>query len=384
MTHALTILLMAGGFLALIGPLVFLHELGHYVVGRLFGVRVDTFSIGMGRELFGWNDRHGTRWKVSALPVGGFVKFAGDLGPAGEPDPAWLSLSPEEQARTMHGKPVWQRFLIVAAGPLTNFLVAIIIYAGFFAVYGVPHTAPVVGSVIQGSAADNGGLKSGDRILSIDGRSIGTFDEIELMMMIRPHADLHIAIARGGHDLAVDIVSDAITQVDDAGNRVETGQLGIYPAGLSYTRGNVGDILTASVLAVRDRIRMITDIFGQIAHGERSARELGGPLRIAQFSGARVSLGFMPFIDLMALISINLGFINLLPIPLLDGGHLFFYLAEMVRRRPLPAKAQQWAFKSGVAVLLSFMMFVTANDLGSLGLWRKFSGLVGQWNSPKS
>jgi len=384
MTHALTILLMAGGFLALIGPLVFLHELGHYVVGRLFGVRVDTFSIGMGRELFGWNDRHGTRWKVSALPVGGFVKFAGDLGPAGEPDPAWLSLSPEEQARTMHGKPVWQRFLIVAAGPLTNFLVAIIIYAGFFAVYGVPHTAPVVGSVIQGSAADKGGLKSGDRILSIDGRSIGTFDEIELMMMIRPHADLHIAIARGGHDLAVDIVSDAITQVDDAGNRVETGQLGIYPAGLSYTRGNVGDILTASVLAVRDRIRMITDIFGQIAHGERSARELGGPLRIAQFSGARVSLGFMPFIDLMALISINLGFINLLPIPLLDGGHLFFYLAEMVRRRPLPAKAQQWAFKSGVAVLLSFMMFVTANDLGSLGLWRKFSGLVGQWNSPKS
>lgn len=384
MTHALTILLMAGGFLALIGPLVFVHELGHYVVGRLFGVRVDTFSIGMGRELFGWNDRHGTRWKVSALPVGGFVKFAGDLGPAGEPDPAWLSLSPEEQARTMHGKPVWQRFLIVAAGPLTNFLVAIIIYAGFFAVYGVPHTAPVVGSVIQGSAADKGGLKSGDRILSIDGRSIGTFDEIELMMMIRPHADLHIAIARGGHDLAVDIVSDAITQVDDAGNRVETGQLGIYPAGLSYTRGNVGDILTASVLAVRDRIRMITDIFGQIAHGERSARELGGPLRIAQFSGARVSLGFMPFIDLMALISINLGFINLLPIPLLDGGHLFFYLAEMVRRRPLPAKAQQWAFKSGVAVLLSFMMFVTANDLGSLGLWRKFSGLVGQWNSPKS
>jgi len=377
MNHALTILAMVGGFFALIGPLVFLHELGHYGVGRLFGVKVDAFSIGMGRELFGWNDRHGTRWKVSVLPIGGFVKFAGDLGPAGEADPTWLSLPPEEQAKTMHGKPVWQRFLIVAAGPFTNFLVAIAIYAGFFAAYGVPHTAPVVGSVMQGSAADKGGLKPGDRILAINGRSIGTFDEIELMMMIRPHADLHIAIARGGHDLAVDLVTDTITQIDDAGTNVESGQLGILPAGLSYTRGNIGDILSASVLAVRDRVRMITDIFGQIAHGQRSARDLGGPLRIAQFSGARVSLGFLPFIDLMALISINLGFINLLPIPLLDGGHLFFYLAEMVRRRPLSAKVQQWAFKSGVAVLLGFMMFVTANDLGSLGLWRKLSDLGG-------
>ena len=377
MNQALTIFAMIGGFFALIAPLVFLHELGHYIVGRLFGVKVDAFSIGMGRELFGWNDRHGTRWKVSVLPIGGFVKFAGDMGAAGEPDPAWLSLPPDEQAKTMQGRPVWQRFLIVAAGPFTNLLVAVAIYAGFFAAYGVPHTAPVVGAVAQGSAAEKGGLKPGDRILSIDGRSIGTFDELELMLMIRPHADLHIAFARDGHDLAVDLVTDTVTQVDDGGNKVESGQLGILPAGLSYARGNVGDILTASVLAVRDRIRMITDIFGQIAHGQRSARELGGPLRIAQFSGARVSLGFVPFIDLMALISINLGFINLLPIPLLDGGHLFFYLAEMVRRRPLPARAQQWAFKSGVVVLLGFMMFVTANDLGSLGLWRKMSSLGG-------
>jgi len=384
MNHVLTIAAMVGGFFALIGPLVFLHELGHYAVGRLFGVKVDAFSIGMGRELFGWNDRYGTRWRVSALPIGGFVKFAGDMGPAGEPDPAWLSLPLDEQSKTMHGKPAWQRFLIVAAGPFTNFLVAIAIYAGFFAAYGVPHTPPVNGSVIQGSAADKGGLKPGDRIRSINGRSIGTFDEIELMLIIRPHAHLHLTVARGGHDLAVDLTSDTITQVDDSGNKIESGQLGIGPAGLSYSKGNAGDILRASVLAVRDRVRMITDIFGQIAHGDRSASELGGPLRIAQFSGARVSLGFVPFIDLMALISINLGFINLLPIPLLDGGHLFFYLAEMVRRRPLPAKAQQWAFKSGVAVLLGFMMFVTANDLGSLGLWRTLSGLVEQSSNVKS
>lgn len=374
MNSALTIAAMAGGFFALVGPLVFVHELGHYLVGRLFGVRVDAFSIGMGRELFGWNDRHGTRWKVSALPIGGFVKFSGDMGPAGEPDPAWLALPPEEQARTMHGRPAWQRFLIVAAGPFTNFLVAAAIYVIFFAAYGVPRSPPVVGSVVQDSAADKGGIRPGDRILSINGRSIRAFDDIEMMLLIRPHAHLHIAMERGGWPLAIDVISDTITQTDDSGNRIESGQLGIGPAGLSYSRGNVGDILTASVLAVRDRIRMITDIFGQIADGERSPRELGGPLRIAQFSGARLSLGLVPFIDLMALISINLGFINLLPIPLLDGGHLFFYLAEMVRRRPLPARAQQWAFKSGVAVLLGFMLFVTANDLGSMGAWRKISG----------
>lgn len=377
MTHALTIATMVCGFFALIGPLVFLHELGHYAVGRMFGVKVDVFSIGMGRELFGWNDRRGTRWKVSALPIGGYVKFAGDMGPAGEPDPAWLALPPEEQARTMHGKPAWQRFLIVVAGPLTNFLVAITIYAAFFSFYGVPHTPPVAGSVIQGSAADKGGIKPGDRILSINGRSMGSFDDIELMLLIRPHTPLHIEIERASGRLAVDLISDTLTQTDDSGNKIESGQLGIGPAGFSYTRGNVADILSASVLAVRDRIRMITDIFGQIADGQRSAKELGGPLRIAQFSGARVSLGFVPFIDLMALISINLGFINLLPIPLLDGGHLFFYMAEIVRRRPLPPKAQQLAFRSGMAVLLAFMTFVTANDLGSLGVWRKLSGLIG-------
>lgn len=377
MNLALTIAAMVGGFFALIGPLVFLHELGHYLVGRLLGVKVDVFSIGMGRELFGWNDRRGTRWKISALPIGGFVKFAGDMGPAGEPDPEWLALSPQEQARTMQGKPAWQRFLIVAAGPLTNFLFAILIYAGFYAAYGVPHTAPVVGSVIQHSAADRGGIKPGDHILSINDRSIRTFDDIELMLLIRPHASLHIMLQRGSETKAIDLVSDTIVQVDDSGNRMESGQLGIGPAGSSYRRGEAGDILVASLLAVRDRIRMITDIVGQIVAGKRSAQELGGPLRIAQFSGARVSLGFLPFIDLMALISINLGFINLLPIPLLDGGHLFFYLVEMVRRRPLPPQAQQWAFRSGLAVLLAFMMFVTFNDLGSIGVWHRLSTLIG-------
>lgn len=377
MSQVLTIAMMVGGFFALIGPLVFLHEMGHYLVGRAFGVKVDMFSIGMGREVFGWTDKGGTRWKVSALPIGGYVKFAGDLGPAGEPDPAWLALSPAEQKKTMHGKPVWQRFLIVAAGPLSNFLIAIVIYAGFFTAYGVPHTSAVVGAVEQGSAAERGGIKPGDRITAINGRSMGSFDDIEMMLIIRPHTALQIDFDRAGAKLVTHVVSDTVSQVDDAGNKMESGQLGVSSAGVTYGKGGPVEVITASVLAVRDRIRMITDVFGQIADGQRSAKELGGPLRIAQFSGARVSLGWVPFIDLMALISINLGFINLLPIPLLDGGHLCFYAIEMVRRRPLPAKAQVWAFRSGMAVVLAFMLFVTSNDINSLGIWRKISTYVG-------
>ena len=377
MSHLLTILITLLGFLAVIGPLVFVHEMGHYLAGRAFGVRADMFSIGMARELFGWTDRRGTRWKVSALPIGGYVKFAGDMGPASTPDPAWLALPEEERAQTLQGRPVWQRFLIVAAGPITNFLVAIAIYAGFYAAYGIPQTPTVIAAVVPGSAAEKGGIRPGDRIVSIDGRSMGKFEDIQLMLVLRPHQHLPVVVERGQQRATLDIFSDTVSETDESGNKIERGMLGVSPAGLVYARGGPLQVIGASLSAVRDRIRMITDVVGQIAGGQRSAKELGGPLKIAQFSGERVSLGLLPFIDFMALISINLGFINLLPIPLLDGGHLFFYLIEGVRRRPLPAQTQEWAFRSGLALLLGFMLFVTVNDLGSFGLWRKLAGLIG-------
>jgi len=376
MTHLLMVVITIIGFLAVIGPLVFIHEMGHYLAGRAFGVQADMFSIGMGRELFGWTDKRGTRWKVSALPIGGYVKFRGDMGPASEPDPAWLALPPEEKAKTLAGKPVWQRFLVVAAGPVTNFLFAIAIYAGFYAAYGVPQTPTVIATVVPGSAAEKGGIKPGDRIVAIDGRRMGKFEDIQFMLLIRPHQHLQVDVERGGRRLPLDIFTDTVTQDDGNGNKIERGMLGVAPADLIYKSGNPIEVMGASLAAVRDRVRMIIDVVGQIAGGERSAKELGGPLRIAQFSGERVTLGLLPFIDFMALISINLGFINLLPIPLLDGGHLFFYLIEGVRRRPLPAQAQEWAFRSGLALLLGFMLFVTVNDLGSFGLWRKLAGLI--------
>ena len=377
MSGPLSILIAVVAFIAVIGPLVFVHEMGHYLAGRMFGAQADMFSIGMGRELFGWTDRRGTRWKVSALPIGGYVKFRGDMGPASEPDPAWQALPPEEKAKTLQGKPVWQRFIIVAAGPITNFVVAIAVYAAFFTIYGVPVTPPVVAAVERGSAAEKGGIRIGDRIASIDGRRIEKFEDIPLLLLIRAHQHLNVQVERGGRLVPLNILTDTITETTDNGDKIERGRLGIAPATLIHKPGNAAEVFGASISAVGDRIRMISDVIGQIFTGQRSARELGGPLKIAHFAGQRVQLGLIDFVDLMALVSINLGFINLLPIPLLDGGHLFFYLIEGVRRRPLPAQAQEWAFRSGLALLLGFMLFVTVNDLGSFGLWRKLAGLIG-------
>ncbi len=375
--HMPAILLSILGFITVVGPLIFVHELGHYLAGRAFGIKADVFSIGMGRELFGWTDRRGTRWQVSALPIGGYVKFAGDMGPTSEPDPAWLRLPPAERARTFQAKPVWQRFLVVAAGPATNFLVAIAIFAGFFAAYGVPSTPAVIAQVLPRSAAAEAGLRAGDRIVAIAGRSVESFEKVKEMVFLRPGQHIVMDVDRGGRAVSLPVVPHKVVDFDRAGNRIEHGLLGVMPGMPVQTRlGPVGTI-AAAVTATWDTVRTMVDLIGQIVGGERSAKELGGPLRIAQFSGETVSMGLLPLINFMALISINLGFINLLPIPALDGGHLLFYLVEGVRRRPLPARAQEWAFRSGLALLLGFMLFVTVNDLASFGLWQKLAGLIG-------
>jgi regulator of sigma E protease len=372
-----SILITIVAFIALIGPLVFVHEMGHYLAGRLFGVQADMFSIGMGRELFGWTDRRGTRWKVSALPIGGYVKFRGDMGPASEPDPAWLALPPEEKAKTLQGKPVWQRFLIVAAGPITNFVTAVLIFIVFFGIVGIPQTPPVIGQVVPDTAAAAAGLRPGDRVLRVAGRSVSRFEDMAQMIALRPRIRVELLIDRGGHHIVVPVTPRAEEAVDPDGHRAELGLLGVMAASAVNTHPGPLAVVGEAVRETGRTVQTITDVIGQIAGGQRSAKDLGGPLKIAQFSGTAVKVGWLPFIRLMALISINLGFINLLPIPLLDGGHLFFYLIEGVRRRPLPAQAQEWAFRSGLALLLGFMLFVTVNDLDSFGLWRKRAGLIG-------
>ena len=364
-------------FLLVIGPLIFIHELGHYYVGRWFGVKAETFSIGFGRALFGWTDKRGTLWKVGWLPLGGYVKFMGDMNPASVADPEWLNLPPEERAQTFQAKPVWQRFLIVFAGPAINLLFAVIVFAGLFAAYGEPRTPPVVASVAQGSAAEAAGLREGDRIVRIAGREIARFEDISDVVMIRPGEPLRVEFVRDGRPLEVTATPRAQVESDRFGNEFRRGLLGVQRGPGVIDPVPWYNLPAAAVRHTARTVTMMVETLGQVITGRRSVKELGGPLKIAQFSGQQATLGLDAFIIFMAVVSINLGFINLLPIPLLDGGHLLFYMIEGVRRKPLKPQTQEWAFRTGLAALLALMIFVTFNDLASFGLFRRLGGLIG-------
>jgi regulator of sigma E protease len=364
-------------FLLVIGPLIFVHELGHYFVGRWFGVKAETFSIGFGREIFGWTDRRGTRWKVGWLPLGGYVRFKGDMNPASTPSEEWLSLPPEERAETFQAKSLWQRFLIVLAGPLTNFLFAILVYVALFASYGEPRTPPVVAGIQENSAAARAGFQPGDRVLAINGSAVGRFEDIASYVAIRPDQRMRFDVQRGERRIVIDATPSAETQRDRFGNEARVGRLGVARGGVEIAELAPHEALGAAFRQTGDTVQMMVVTLGQVISGRRSLKEMGGPLKIAQFSGQQASLGWLDFVLFMTLISINLGFINLLPIPLLDGGHLLFYAIEGVRRKPLKPEAQEWAFRTGLAVLLALMIFVTFNDLASFGLFTRLGGLIG-------
>lgn len=364
-------------FLLVIGPLIFIHELGHYFAGRWFGVKAEAFSIGFGREIFGWTDKRGTRWKVGWMPLGGYVRFKGDMNPASTPSDEWLALPAEERAETFQAKKLWQRFIIVAAGPITNFLFAILVYIALFASYGQPRTPPVIASIERGSAAQAAGLQLGDRIIRIDGRDIDRFEEIASYVSIRPGQPMHVELERAGAPVTLDVTPRSLEVEDRFGNRARIGQLGVRSAGLEVVRLPPHEVVGAALGQTVNTVKMMVVTLGQVIRGQRSLQEMGGPLKIAQFSGQQATLGWLDFVLFMSLISINLGFINLLPIPLLDGGHLLFYTIEGVRRKPLKPEAQEWAFRTGLAVLLALMIFVTFNDLASFGLFTKLGGLIG-------
>ena len=378
MTESPGFLMTVLSFLLVIGPLIFVHEYGHYIVGRWCGVKADVFSIGFGREIFGWTDKRGTRWKVAWMPLGGYVKFAGDMNPASQPSDEWMALPPEERAQTFQAKAVWQRFLIVFAGPATNFLVAIGIFAAFFSFYGEPRTPTEIAQVMPESAAHKAGLHAGDRILSIDGQSVSRFEDIAPIVSIHPGEMVDIALNRNGEEINLPVKLQSILERDRFGNEFRKGQLGILATGRVIVPLAPTEIVGAAIRHTRDIVSMMVETIGQVLTGRRSVQELGGPLKIAQFSGQQATLGAAAFVEFMAMISINLGFINLLPIPLLDGGHLFFYAVEAVRRRPLNPVVQEWAFRSGLALLLGLMLFVTVNDLTSFGLWDHLAGLIGR------
>jgi regulator of sigma E protease len=371
------ILLYFVAFVLLLGPLVFLHELGHYLAGRWFGVKAEEFSIGFGREVVGFTDKRGTRWKFGWLPLGGYVRFAGDMNPASQPSPAWLSLPAQERAKTFQAKPLWQRAIIVAAGPIANFIVAIVILGAFAFAYGQNATPSVVGTVQPGSAAAVAGLQPGDRLTALGGRSIETFTDIAKYAQLRPGEAVEIGLQRNGEAMTLDAVIGVRTEGDRFGNVYRIGVLGV---GSSASILQPVGLLEAPLVGIRqtgDIVQMTVDGLWQIVTGRRSVAELGGPARIAKVAGERLAMGPAEFVFLIALISINLGFINLLPVPVLDGGHLLFYAVEAVRRRPVEPQVMEWAFRGGLIAILALMLLVTLNDLGAFGVWRNLAGLIG-------
>jgi len=370
LTHVLS-------FLLVIGPLIFLHELGHYLVGRAFGVKADVFSIGFGREIAGWTDRRGTRWKLSWLPLGGYVKFAGDMNPASQASPEWLALPPAERNRTFQAKPVLQRFLIVAAGPVTNLLCAILLFTGFNLALGEFDTPAVVHRVVAGSAAEQAGFRAGDRVTSIAGHPVQRYEDIIPLVVLRAGETVAVGIVRDGRPALLRATVRGQEEKDRFGNRAVIGRLGLEGSAPVIRRVSFAEAVGGAFRQTRQVISTTLQGVGQILTGRRSVKDLGGPLKIAKYSGEQASLGWIAFVSFVAVISINLGFINLLPIPMLDGGHLFFYAIEAVRRKPVGPQAMEWAFRTGLAALLALMIFVTLNDLASFGLWSKLGGLIG-------
>ncbi len=356
-------------FVMLIGTLVVVHELGHYLVGRWFGVKAERFSIGVGPQLYGRVDKRGTLWRIGALPLGGYVQFAGDANAASQPSNEWQTLPSNERDVTFHSKPLYQRALIIFAGPAVNFILAILILSGFLLTYGQSITPAVVGEVQPKSAAASAGLQSGDRVLSVNGIWVDTFQQLAVEVSIYPNEDVALVTERNGVQQNKNVRIGELVERDRFGNEFKRGLLG-----LSMPEPVIRDVglFEAPWIATKqtgDIIRLTVKTLGQIISGRRSVKELGGPLKIAKVSGESFALGPEAYLWLAAMISINLGFMNLLPIPMLDGGHLMLYAIEAMRRRPSSPHVQEWAFRAGLIILVGFMLMVTFNDLASFGIF---------------
>ncbi len=362
------------GFPLLLGPLVTIHELGHYLVGRWFGVHAEAFSVGFGKEIWGFTDKRGTRWKVSALPLGGYVQFKGDMNPASIPDAeAAAQASAEERAGSFHHASLWKRALIVFAGPATNILLTLAIFASFFAFYGKPVPAEAdaqleVAGFSEISPARAAGIEVGDRIVAVENERMDDFRDVQDAILLYPGRTLEITVERDGAERRFDVPVRSVEMKDRFGNVSKIGMIGIASgaAGFAFEPQSLPASLGLAVDHSLGIVDMMVTGVGQIFTGERSIQELGGPVKIAKYSGEQLSLGPLAFVQFAALISLNLAFINLLPIPALDGGHLAFYAAEAVRRKPVGPRGQEVAYRAGVALVLMLMVFVTINDLASL------------------
>lgn len=359
-------------FIFVILVVVFFHELGHFLVARWNGVKVEAFSVGFGPEIVGFTDRHGTRWKFSWIPLGGYVRFFGDENAASVPDQnAVAAMSDEARAVSFPAKRVGQRAAVVAAGPIANFILAIVIFAFIYSVVGRNVVSPRVDAVAPESAAEAAGLAAGDVVVSIDGRAIESFNDLQRVVSANADRELRVSVDRDGEIVTVTATPQRREVTDRFGNVHRVGILG-----LQRTRGENESIetvrydpATAVWMGVKETGYVVTrtlTYLKDVVTGREKPDQLSGPIRIAQVSGQVAGIGFVALLNLAAILSVSIGLVNLFPIPMLDGGHLLYYTIEAIRGKPLSARAQEFGFKIGLAVVLLLMAFATWNDLSNL------------------
>jgi regulator of sigma E protease len=398
-------------FLVLLTIIVFFHEYGHFSVARLLGVRVDVFSIGFGKPLARWVDHKGTEWRIAMIPLGGYVKFFGDANPASQADPEIAEeaagppttqfprpgheneigrgMTPEEKKVCFHFKPLWARASIVAAGPLANFALAIGIFWALLLMLGDRVWEPRVGEVVPASAAEEAGFEAGDTIISVNGRRLKSFNDLQIIIRVSAGEKIRFEVERDDETITI-VATPRRQEVDDAfGNKVEMGVLGLQAdrAHAAFVRYQPLEALQQATARVGSILEATVKFLGRLILGKEDASQLGGPIKMAQYAGQAAMSGFdesgyeeepgfltklkvslATFINLAAVVSVSIGFLNLLPVPVLDGGHLMYYGYEAIAGKPLGAKAQAIGFRVGIVLLASLMLFVTWNDINNL-LW---------------
>ena len=369
-------------FIALIVVVVFIHEYGHYYFAKRFGVGVTDFSIGFGKEMFGWNDKSGTRWKVCVIPLGGYVKFFGDRNVYSQADNDKIikEYSKEDQDKLFVLKPLYQRALIVFGGPLANFLLAILIFFSVYTFAGKDFTPAVINEVQKDSPAMVAGLKDNDIVVSIDGNEVTSIMDVSKYIMMSTDEFINFTVNRYDQDITFRVKPNIVEGEDNLGNKISKRMVGIKLGAYNNEVNHVKLGPTKALFYAVNEVYYVSTsslkYIGSMITGNGDTSQLGGPIRIAKISGQVAEFGILPFISLMAYISISLGLINLFPIPMLDGGHLMFYGIEKVLGRPLSQKTQEGFFRIGMFLLLSLMFFTTFNDLKDVGLFKFFNNYI--------
>ncbi|RUT32726.1 RIP metalloprotease RseP [Arsenicitalea aurantiaca] len=361
-------LLTLVSFLVVLTVIVFVHEMGHYLVARWNGIAIHTFSIGFGPEIVGFNDRHGTRWRLSAIPLGGYVRFVGDMNAASVPDDEALRDAPPELRKRMFAhQNVWRRIAVVIAGPAANVLLTFLILYALLLGYGRYTIPPVIGEVIEGSVAQEAGLLSGDRLVSVDGYVVRGFEDFQRLVATAPERPITMVVERDGAQQTLVAVPEAAETTDRFGNTHRIGRLGVSrdigETDVTLYRPDPIEAVGMTFEEIRFIIDRTAAFLGDFFVGRGDPQQLGGPVKVAQVSGEVATLGIVALINLIAMLSLNIGIFNLLPVPMLDGGHLLYYLVEAVRGRPLSPRVQEFGFRIGLALVLTLTVFTFGNDL---------------------